>query len=134
MMVTPLYAALLVLWLLVLSVRVVRRRGSDKIVLGDGGNPSMLRVIRAQANFTEYVPLALLMMAMLELTRNSIYVLHLLGILLLISRLLHGYALSFTSHFMFGRVAGAGLTFLVLGIEALMCLYQAVIGHQLWMR
>ena len=65
MMVTPLYAALLVLWLLVLSMRVVRRRGSDKIVLGDGGNPSMLRVIRAQANFTEYVPLALLMMAML---------------------------------------------------------------------
>ena len=134
MMVTPLYAGLLVLWLLVLSVRVVRRRGSDKIVLGDGGNPSMLRVIRAQANFTEYVPLALLMMAMLELTRHSIYLLHLLGILLLISRLLHGYALSFTQHFMFGRVAGAGLTFLVLGIEAVLCLYQAFIGHQLWMR
>lgn len=134
MMVTPLYAGLLALWFLVLSVRVIRGRGSDKIVLGNGGNPAMLRLIRGHANFTEYVPLALLLMAMLELSHFSIYVLHALGIVLVISRLLHGYALSFTQHFPFGRVAGASLTFLVLLIEAVMCLYQAVIAHQLWMR
>lgn len=134
MMVTPLYAGLLVLWLVLLSVRVIQRRGSEKISLGDGGNPRMVRVIRGQANFTEYVPLALLLMAMLELTRYSIYVLHVLGIMLLIARLLHGYALSFTEHFHFGRVAGASLTFLVLAIEAALCIYQAVIGHMLWFR
>jgi uncharacterized protein len=134
MMVTPLYAGLLGLWFLVLSIRVIRRRGSEKIALGDGGNTGMARVIRGHANFAEYVPLALLLMAMLELNHVSIYVLHALGIVLLIARLLHGYALSFTSKFMFGRVAGAGLTFLVLGIEAVLCLEQAVIGHQLWFR
>jgi uncharacterized membrane protein YecN with MAPEG domain len=134
MMVTPLYAGLLVLWFLVLSMRVIRRRGAEKIALGDGGNAGMMRLIRGHANFAEYVPLALLLMALLEMSRYSIYVLHALGITLLVARLLHGYALSFTSQFMFGRVAGAGLTFLVLLIEAVLCLYQAVIGHQLWFR
>ncbi len=134
MIVTPLYAGLLVLWFLVLSVRVIRGRGREKIALGDGGSMGMTRLIRAHANFAEYVPLALVLMGLLEMSHYSIYVLHALGIALLVARLLHGYALSFTSQFMFGRVAGAGLTFLVLGIEAVMCLYQAVIGHQLWFR
>ena len=134
MMVTPLYAGLLALLLLVLSIRVIRRRGSEKIFIGDGGNTSMSRVIRGHANFTEYVPLALLLMLMLEMSHFSIYVLHGLGIVLLIARLLHGYALSFTSQFMFGRVAGASLTFLVIGIEAVLCIYQAIIGHMLWVR
>ena len=134
MMVTPLYAGLLVLWFLVLSIRVIRRRGSEKIYLGDGGNPRMARVIRGHANFTEYVPLARLLMAMLEMSHYSIYLLHALGIALLLARLLHGYALSFTEKFLFGRVAGASLTFLVLLIEAVLCIYQAVIGHMLWMR
>jgi uncharacterized membrane protein YecN with MAPEG domain len=132
MMVTPLYAGLLVFWFLVLSIRVIRRRGQDKVSLGDGGNPGMLRVIRAQANFAEYVPLALLLMAILELSRFSIYLLHGLGITLLAARLLHGYALSFTQKFMFGRVAGAGLTFLVLAVAAVCCVYQAILAARLW--
>jgi uncharacterized membrane protein YecN with MAPEG domain len=134
MMVTPLYAGLLALVLLVLSMRVIRSRGSEKIFIGDGGNASMSRVIRGHANFTEYVPLALLLMLMLEMSHFSIYVLHAFGIVLLIARLFHAYALSFTSQFMFGRVAGASLTLLVIGIEAVLCIYQAIIGHQLWMR
>jgi uncharacterized membrane protein YecN with MAPEG domain len=132
MMVTPLYAGLLVLWFLVLSIRVIRRRGSGRIALGDGGDPGMLRVIRGHANFAEYVPLALLLMAILELSRFSIYVLHALGLTLLVARLLHGYALSFTQQFKFGRIAGASLTFLVLFVTALLCVYQAILAYRLW--
>ena len=132
MMVTALYAGLLALWLVVLSIAVIRRRGSGRISLGDGGDPRMLRAIRGQANFAEYVPLALLMMLMLETGHFSIYVLHALGITLLVARLLHGYAFSFTDHFHFGRVAGAGLTFLVLIIEAVLCIYQSIQAHRLW--
>lgn len=131
MFVTPLYAGLLVLWFLVLSWRVVQRRGGG-IYLGDGGDPSMLRVIRGHANFAEYVPLALLLMGMLEVSRFSIYVLHALGIVLLVARLLHGYALSFTEKFAFGRIWGASLTFLVLAIEAVLCLYQGIQGQWIW--
>lgn len=131
MFVTPLYAGLLALWFLVLSWRVIKRRQSG-IYLGDGGDPAMLRVIRGQANFAEYVPLALVMMGMLELTRFSIYVLHTLGIVLVVARLLHGYALSFTPHSSFGRFWGASLTFAVLAVEAVLCIYQGIQGQWIW--
>jgi len=126
MLVTPLYAGLLVLLFLVLSIRVIRRRGSEKVALGDGANPGMLRVIRGHANFAEYVPLALLLMLILELSHFSVYLLHALGIALVVARLLHACALSFTEKFFFGRVAGAGLTFLVLLVEAVLCIYQGI--------
>jgi uncharacterized membrane protein YecN with MAPEG domain len=109
---------------------VQRRRGG--IYLGDGGDQALLRVIRGHANFAEYVPLALLLMGMLELSRFSIYVLHALGIVLLVARLLHGYALSFTDHFAFGRFWGAALTFAVLTIEAVLCVYQGILGQWIW--
>ena len=127
MIVTPLYAGLLTLLFVLLSLRVVKYRQKG-IPLGDGGDPKMLRVVRGHANFAEYVPLALLMMAVLELGRSSIYILHAIGIALILSRLLHAYALSYATRFRFGRVWGAALTFVVLVVEALMCLWQAVQG------
>ena len=132
MVVTPLYAGLLALWLMLLSLRVIDRRRTARVSLGDGGNSYLQRAIRGQANFTEYVPLALLMLAILELAHFSIYVLHALGILLVVARVLHGYALSFRRDFPFGRYWGAVLTFLVIIAEALMCLYQAYVGHTVW--
>jgi uncharacterized protein len=127
MVVTPLYAGLLALFFLVLSLRViqVRQRGFP---LGDGGDPKMLRVIRGHGNFAEHVPIILLMMGFLEIGHTSIYVLHALGIALLASRLLHGYALSFTDRFRFGRVWGTGVTLAVLGICAVLCVMQALRG------
>jgi uncharacterized membrane protein YecN with MAPEG domain len=130
MIVTPLYAGLLGFWFLVLSARVVQRR-QDGITLGDGGDPRMLRLIRGHANFAEYVPLILLLMALLELGHTSTYVLHALGIGLLVARLLHGFALSFTQHFRFGRFYGAALTFLVLAVGAALCVWQGVRGFAL---
>jgi uncharacterized membrane protein YecN with MAPEG domain len=109
MFVTPLYASLLVFWFVVLSVRVVnlRRRG---IIFGDNGDLAVTRVVRAQANFAEYVPLALLLMA----------------------RVVHGLALSFGWQMRSGRVAGTALTFIVLLIEAFLCLYQGLRGQWVW--
>jgi uncharacterized membrane protein YecN with MAPEG domain len=130
--VTPLYAGLLALWFLVLSWCVIRRRGDKTIYLGDGGDQAMLRVMRGQANFAEYVPLALLMMGFLEASRFSIYVLHALGIVLLVARLLHGYAFAFTDKFKFGRFWGSALTLVVLGIEAVLCIYQGILGQWIW--
>lgn len=124
MIVTPLYAGILAMLFLVLSARVVAVR--SRVSLGDGGDPIVLRRMRGHANFAEYVPLILVMMAMLELGHASVYVLHGLGIALVIARLLHGYALSFTQKFKFGRFWGTALTFAVMGIAALMCLYQAL--------
>jgi uncharacterized protein len=131
MFVTPFYAGLLVLWFLVLCVRVVnlRRRG---IAFGDNGQIDVIRVVRAQANFAEYVPLALLLMGFLEVGRFSIYALHALGLTLLVARLVHGVALSFGWHMRTGRVVGAALTLVVLLVEAALCLYQGVRGQSIW--
>jgi uncharacterized protein len=133
MFVTPLYAGLLTLLFVLLSVRVVnlRRKG---IIFGDNGDIGVIRIVRAQGNFAEYVPLALMMMGFLELTRYSIYLLHALGIMLLIARLFHGFALSFGWQIRFGRVAGAALTFVVLLIEAALCLYQGFRGQWVWLQ
>jgi len=133
MFVTPLYAGLLTLWFVLLSVRVMnlRRRG---ILFGDGGDIGVARIIRAQANFAEYVPLALLLMGFLEVTRYSIYLLHALGVMLVVARLFHGLALSFGWQARFGRVSGAALTLIVLVVEAVLCLSQGVRGQWIWLQ
>src|SRR5688572_27283239 len=124
LIVTPLYAAILAGLFLLLTLRVVQYRRSARVSLGDGGHPGLQRAIRAHANFAEYVPLALIMLAILELSRFSLYWIHALGIALVVARLLHGYALAYSEHAPFARTAGAVVTFAVLIVEALMCLYQ----------
>lgn len=132
MVVTPLYAALLALWFTLLSLHVISRRRAARVSLGDGGNGPLQRAIRAQANFAEYVPLALVLLLVIELSRYSIYLVHAIGILLVLARLLHGYALAWNPSFRQGRVWGAALTFVVLLAEAVLCLYQAYRGHVVW--
>lgn len=126
MVITSLYAGLLGLWFLVLSARVVRRR-INGISLGDGGDKSLFRAIRGHGNFSEYVPLLLVMLGLLEHGGGLPgWLLHLLGATLLVSRLLHGYALSFTAEFRFGRFYGALLTFILLLLMPLLCLWQGL--------
>lgn len=131
MIVTPLYAGLLGLWFLVLSFRVIGGRRKSAVSLGDGGDAAMLRLIRGHGNFVEYVPLILVMMGMLEVGGTSPLVLNALGITLLLARLLHGYALSFTEKWPRGRMYGTILTFLVLLISAGLCVWQGVYGSWL---
>ena len=125
MYVTPIYAGILAILFFVLSVRVVALRGHGAS-LGDGGNPLLLRRIRGHANFAEYVPFILLMMLFLEIGRFSVYLLHAIGITLVIARLLHAYALSFTEKFKFGRFWGTALTFGLLLVCGGLCLYQGL--------
>jgi uncharacterized membrane protein YecN with MAPEG domain len=125
MSITLLYAGLLVIWFLVLSVRVVKARGHGAN-LGDGGDPVLLRRIRGHGNFAEYVPLTLLLMAMLEFGGMRDWVLHALGVTLVAGRLLHGVSLSFTEHWKFGRFYGTLLTFIVLLAAGGLGVYQSL--------
>jgi uncharacterized membrane protein YecN with MAPEG domain len=133
MIITAFYAGLLALCFVLLSTRVIARRRGERISLGDGGDPQMLRRIRGHANFAEYVPFALLLMALLEMGRTSIYILHALGILLVLGRLLHGVALSFTDKFFLGRTLGMVLTFTVLIVAGVLCIWQGFRGMTLTM-
>lgn len=126
MTITALYAGLLALLFLVLSARVVQMRGKGMPSLGDGGNNDLLRRIRGHANFAEYVPMLLVMIAMLEFGGLPPTWVHALGATLVVARLLHGYALSFTASFKFGRFWGTALTFLLLAVCGALCVCLAV--------
>lgn len=126
MPITTLYAGALALVLLVLSVRVIQARGATKVFMGDGGNDLMLRRMRGQANFVEYVPMALILLGLLEYRGAPAWELHALGATLLVARLVHGYTFAFATNFPPGRFAGAVLTQIVLGWAALAALWQGV--------
>ncbi len=64
--ITAAHAALLALMYLGLSIWVIAGRATYTVNHGDGGNPAMLRRMRAHANFAEYVPFTLLLLALLE--------------------------------------------------------------------
>jgi uncharacterized protein len=129
MIITPFYTGLLALLFFALSMRVVAVRG--RVSLGDGGDPDVLRRMRGHANFAEYVPLILLMMAFLELRHVGGLALHAIGIALVVARVLHGVALSFTSKWRFGRFFGALLTLVLLNVCAIWCVVLGVQGFGL---
>jgi uncharacterized membrane protein YecN with MAPEG domain len=87
--IVPTYAAIFVLIFVFLSFRVIQMRASEKIVIGTGGNPAMERRIRVHGNFAEYVPLALLLLAFMEMQSHSRYIIHILCIVLLVARIVH---------------------------------------------
>ncbi len=59
---TPFFAAVLALFYVFLSLKVVRQRLSKGIKLGTGSEQGLEEAMRIHANFSEYVPLALLLM------------------------------------------------------------------------
>jgi uncharacterized membrane protein YecN with MAPEG domain len=78
--------------------------------------------MRVHANFAEYVPFTLLLMAMAESMTAPRPLIHLVGLLLIAGRLMHAYGLSQTPHILRYRVWGMMLTFFALSISALLCL------------
>jgi uncharacterized membrane protein YecN with MAPEG domain len=116
--VTPLYAALCGLLALVLAYAVIRLRQKHRVLTGDGGNADLARAMRVQANFVEYTPLALLLLFMLELSRQPVWALHLLGAALFVGRVLHAWGYLMTPRLSFGRMTGIVLTLAMLGVTA----------------
>ena len=111
MLITPIYAAFLGLGFVALSFLTLRLRRQNKIALGDGGNLQLLRAIRVHSNFAEYVPIALILIYMTELIGAPIFLIHLLGISLLLGRLSHAWGVSQNNENFTFRVFGMIATF-----------------------
>jgi uncharacterized membrane protein YecN with MAPEG domain len=92
--VTPLYAALLGLLFIPFTMRAGLYRVKSKIFIGDGGDPEMLRRIRGQGNFVETVPLALILLIVMELSGAGHNWMNVLGALLVFGRLSHYIAIT----------------------------------------
>jgi uncharacterized membrane protein YecN with MAPEG domain len=119
-----LFACLHALLYLLLSLRVVLHRRSARIGVGTGGDPALTRKVRVHANFAEYVPLALLMLALLELVGSPARLLWIFGAALLLGRVLHAWGLGGSAGASAGRLWGTALTWAVLLAMAVAGLYR----------
>ncbi len=116
--VTAITAGLLSLLLLVLSVRVIKLRRTNRISLGDGDNAELRRALRGQANLTEYAPMGVLLLLIAELQSVGTIPLLILAATLLAGRSMHGYAFAFTTGNMSLRSHGMRLTFIAIALLA----------------
>ena len=126
--ITPIYAGILGLVYLFLAASVIRQRRRLGISVGDDGDATFLRRVRAHGNFAEYVPIALILMAFAELQGTGSAILHLMGAMLLIGRLSHGWCFLFTTCNLTARVAGMVLTLASIALGAFACLWTGLIG------
>ena len=120
--VTAFFAGLLALIFIALSVYVIVRRYTVKVAIGDGGDTIISRRIRAHANFAEYVPIALILMALNEINGASESWLALAGWALVLGRLLHAFSLTrfeVRRGKIIFRQIGMALTFTVIAVLAL---------------
>ena len=111
--ITAFYLAVLALLYVALSLQVIRLRRSNRAAFGDSGNIALRSAIRAHAHFAEYVPITVLMVAVLEMAGASALRVHLLMGALVLARLLHPlgmYAAPGSWRFRIGRSGGVTIT------------------------
>lgn len=117
--ITLLFASLLAILLLALAVPIVQQRRAKRVGVGDGGDAVLARRMRVQANFVEYVPMALLLMALLELAGWRSTWLWCCGIALVSGRVLHAIGFTRSGGASIGRMLGTMLTWAVIAVMAI---------------
>ena len=119
MVIVPAYAVLFACLFLVLSVSTIRARRTAKVAIGVGGDRVLERLSRVHANFAEYVPFTLLLIAFAEMRGILHIAIHLLCLALLIGRLVHAWGVSNTSENFRFRVIGMIFTLNTIGATTL---------------
>ena len=108
-------AALLHIWL---GMRVARVRAQFKVSVGDGGNEAVLRRMRAHANYHENMPIALILVGLLELAGADNRVLWGAVILFVLVRIAHGFGMDRPSPSRFRAIGAMGTALLQLALAA----------------
>jgi hypothetical protein len=114
LIITGFYAGLLALLLLIFTVRIIQLRLKLKVGLGDGQKSPLIKAIRIHGNFIEYIPFTLLLLAIYELNGGSVFILHGLGMLLIVARIAHAIGLTKSMGTSGYRQFGALATFIVI--------------------
>ena len=83
-------ATLLNIWL---GQRVGKMRLAHKVSIGDGGNVPLTARMRAQANFVEYTPFFLILLALVELAIGSEIWLWAVAIVYILGRIVHMFGM-----------------------------------------
>ena len=134
-MITPIYAALLGIILIALSINVIKSRRKFGAGLGDADNMEMKRRIRAQANLAEYTPIFLILLGYAEYQQMPHWAVHLFGLIFLSGRIMHAYSLlkaeQYDGHKLIAnpiwRIRGMICTFNCIGLLSFIVLVQSFI-------
>jgi uncharacterized membrane protein YecN with MAPEG domain len=118
---------LLILMMLGLKMYVGARRGQMKLPSGET-NPEFNRATRVQLNAVEDVPVLMVGIAGLAMLGMPAWYIHMCGLVLLVSRVLHAYGLAASGGFSIGRAVGTMGTLLVFLAIAGALLVHAFIG------
>ncbi len=126
--VTTILSGFLAIILIVLSARVIAARQAGSASDDEKSKDLIDRRMRGQANFVEYVPLTLVLFAILELQHFNAMVLSVLALMFAFARAIHGYAFGFSDHWPFGRFYGTLITFTVIGILGLIAVVVGILA------
>ena len=129
--VTALAAAALALLNLRLTVDVIRLRKSRRVGIGDGEDAEIARAVRAHANLVEHAPLALILMACLELNGGTNWLLVPLAAAFVAGRAMHARGIARSSGVSRDRTVGMHLTLwptLALAVVNVVQALRAAIG------
>jgi hypothetical protein len=124
--VIALYAGILGLMSIAIGLPIGGLRGKLNVSLGDGGNPDLQLAIRRHGNFMEWVPLALLLIALLEMSGVSKLTIHSLGAGLVAARIFHAAGLQANTMQGIGRLVGAAGTALIVVVTSVWLLVRFV--------
>mgnify|MGYP001544498271 FL=1 len=126
--ITLLYVGIFAIFALVLSFRAGFYRGSVgiPILYGDPVDKELVERVRRHQNFLEYVPMVLILMAVIELNGGSTRFLFAIGFLLVVARLAHAVGLKHDNMGHVGRLIGAAGTALITLVCACYALWMAV--------
>lgn len=109
MPVTTLYAAILGLFMAILSIRVPIKRAKLATQWGDGGDADLSTRIRVFGNLTEYLPILMLLLFFNEVTGLAASWLHAAGIAIIAARLVHALSLHAETGTVLWRQIGRGI-------------------------
>ena len=101
-------AAILNFWL---GVRIGQVRTREKISIGDGGNEALIRRMRAQANFVEFTPFVLILIALIELATGTSTWLWVVSAVYIVGRIAHALGMDGNGK---ARMVGTGITMLTM--------------------
>ncbi len=123
--ITPFYAALYTFFYIYMAKKVIDNRWKFKKGLGVTEG-ALEQTVRAHGNFSEYVPLALILIGFLEIQNWRIEVIHGLCLTLLAARVAHFIGLGLSNGPSKGRFYGTAGTFLVLALASGSLVYAYV--------
>jgi hypothetical protein len=114
---TAIYAAILTFVYVKLALNVINLRRQNEVSLGDGGRDDLQQAIRSHGNFSEYVPLGLILIGCLEANHIHWTIVLLLGGIFTTGRLY--YAKAFLEPTLNMELRVKGMKYTLWGLQAL---------------